>query len=72
MGEPVDQLELLDRLNPTITELSQAIEQEVENYPEARRLVTHPLQQGNRKDVVAPMNEAVSARMWAGDEIDPL
>lgn len=37
-----DLLELLDRLNPTITELSQAIEQEVENCPEAKRLMTHP------------------------------
>jgi transposase len=33
---------LLDRLNPTITELSQAIEQEVEKCPEAQRLRTHP------------------------------
>jgi transposase len=32
----------MDRLNPTITELSQAIEQEVEKWPEARRLMTHP------------------------------
>ena len=30
-----DLLELLDRLNPTIAELSQAIEQEVEKCPEA-------------------------------------
>jgi len=37
-----DLLELMDRLNPTITELSQAIEQEVEKCPEARRLTTHP------------------------------
>jgi transposase len=37
-----DLLELLDRLNPTIAELSQAIEQEVERCPEARRLATHP------------------------------
>jgi len=37
-----DLLELLDRLNPTIAELSQAIEQEVEKWPEARRLMTHP------------------------------
>src|SRR6476620_5420077 len=35
-------LELLDRLNPTIAELSQAIEQEVEKCPEAQRLATHP------------------------------
>ena len=37
-----DLLELLDRLNPTIAELSQAIEQEVEKCPEAQRLRTHP------------------------------
>ena len=37
-----DLLELLDRLNPTITELSQAIEQEAEKCPEAQRLMTHP------------------------------
>jgi transposase len=37
-----DLLELLDRLNPTIAELSQAIEKEVEKCPEARRLRTHP------------------------------
>jgi transposase len=37
-----DLLELLDRLNPTIAELSQAIEQEAEKFPEARCLRTHP------------------------------
>jgi len=37
-----DLLELLDRLNPTITELTQIIEQEVEKCPEAQRLMTHP------------------------------
>ncbi len=37
-----DLLELLDRLNPMITELTQAIEQEVEKCPEAQRLRTHP------------------------------
>jgi transposase len=37
-----DLLELLDRLNPTIAELSQALEQEAEKYPEAQRLMTHP------------------------------
>ena len=37
-----DLLELLDRLNPTIAALSQAIEQEVEKCPEAKRLQTHP------------------------------
>src|ERR1039458_8319408 len=37
-----DLLELMDRLNPTITELSQAIEREVENCAAAKRLMTHP------------------------------
>jgi transposase len=37
-----DLLELLDGLNPTIAELSQAIEQEAEQQPAARRLKTHP------------------------------
>ena len=37
-----DLLELLDRLSPTIAELTQAIEQEVEKCPEAQRLQTHP------------------------------
>ena len=37
-----DLLELLDRLNPTIAELTQAIEQEVEKCPAAKRLMTHP------------------------------
>jgi transposase len=33
---------LLDRLTPTIAELTAAIEQEVEKCPEAQRLQTHP------------------------------
>ena len=37
-----DLLELLDRLDPTIAQLTQAIEQEVEKCPEAQRLRTHP------------------------------
>src|SRR5208283_674660 len=37
-----DLLELLDRLTPTIAELTQAIEGEVEKCPEARRVQTHP------------------------------
>ena len=37
-----DLLELLDRLNPTIAELSQAIEREVQKCPAAQRLMTHP------------------------------
>src|SRR5271165_1541764 len=37
-----DLLELLDRLSPAIADLTQAIEREVENYPAAQRLRTHP------------------------------
>ncbi|HSZ63611.1 MAG TPA: IS110 family transposase [Terriglobales bacterium] len=37
-----DLLELLDRLTPTIAELSDAIEHEVERCPEAQRLQRHP------------------------------
>jgi transposase len=37
-----DLLELLDRLNPTIAELTQAIEQEAEKFPQGVRLMTHP------------------------------
>jgi transposase len=37
-----DLLELLDGLTPTIAELTQAIEREVEKCHEARRLQTHP------------------------------
>src|SRR5262249_38993467 len=33
-----DLLQMLDRLNPTIAELTQAIEQEAEKWPEAQRL----------------------------------
>jgi transposase len=37
-----DLLELLDRLTPTIAELSQAIDEEVGKCPPAQRLRTHP------------------------------
>jgi transposase len=37
-----DLLELLDRLDPTIAQLTRAIEQEVEKCPAAQRLRTHP------------------------------
>jgi transposase len=37
-----DLLELLDRLSPTIAELSQAIEKEADKRPAAQRLMTHP------------------------------
>ena len=35
-------LELLDRMNPTITELTVAVEQEANQRPEVQRLMTHP------------------------------
>jgi transposase len=35
-------LELLDRLNPTIEELTAAVEREARKRPEAMRLMTHP------------------------------
>jgi transposase len=37
-----DLLELMDRLNPTIAELTRAIEQEAENNPAAQCFMTHP------------------------------
>ena len=37
-----DLLELLNRLNPTIEELSAAVEQEAKQRPEVLRLMTHP------------------------------
>src|SRR5208282_1188993 len=37
-----DLLELLDRMNPTIEELTAAIEQEAKKWPEVLRLMTHP------------------------------
>src|SRR3984957_7142551 len=37
-----DLTELLDRLNPTIGELTTAVEQEAKKRPEALRLMTHP------------------------------
>ena len=37
-----DLLELMDRLNPTIAELTQAVEHEAEKCPLAQRLRTHP------------------------------
>ena len=37
-----DLLQMLDQMNPTIGELTQAIEQEAEKCPQAQRLMTHP------------------------------
>jgi len=46
-----DLLELLDRLNPTIAELNQAIDQEVERCPEAQPRPSWPVSQRNRASV---------------------
>jgi transposase len=35
-------LELLDRVDPSVEELTTAVEQEVKKRPEALRLMTHP------------------------------
>jgi transposase len=37
-----DLLELLDRMNPTIEELTAGVEQEAKKWPEVLRLMTHP------------------------------
>jgi transposase len=37
-----DLLELLDRLTPTIDELTAAVEQQAKKWPEVQRLMTHP------------------------------
>jgi len=37
-----DVLQMLDRMSPTIAELTQAIQREAEKRAEARRLMTHP------------------------------
>src|SRR5271155_3145274 len=37
-----DLLELLDRMNPTIEDLTATVEQEAKKWPEALRLMTHP------------------------------
>jgi transposase len=37
-----DLLELLDRMNPPIQELTRAVEQEAKKWPEVLRLITHP------------------------------
>jgi transposase len=37
-----DLLELLDRIDPTIEELTATVEQEARKWPEVRRLMAHP------------------------------
>src|SRR5208282_5678582 len=56
-----DLLELLDRLTPTIAELTAAIEQEVEKCPETQRLQTHPGVGAfaNRSEDVCEMRELI-------------
>src|SRR5580692_6282470 len=41
-GRRKDLLELLDRMNPTIEELTRAVEREARKRPEVERLMTHP------------------------------
>ena len=61
-----DLLELLDRLNPAIADLTQAIEREVENYPAAQRLRTHPSMSTNASAVSTPTPGCVLSRCAAG------
>jgi transposase len=63
-----DLLELLDRLNPTIAKLTQAIEEEVGKCPAARRLQTHP--RGGSPDGIglrANHRESGSVSVWQAD-----
>jgi transposase len=63
-----DLLELLDRLTPTIAELTQAIEQEVEKCPAARRLQNPS--RGRPTDCLglrADYRESGSVSMWQAD-----
>src|SRR5437660_2097401 len=63
-----DLLELLDRLTPTIAELTQAIEQEVEKCPAARRLQTHPgVGPPDGLGLRADYRESGSVSMWQAD-----
>jgi transposase len=63
-----DLLELLDRLNPTIAELSQAIEQEVEKCPAAQRLLTHPGSgSADGTGVRADHRESGAVSVWQAD-----
>ena len=70
-----DLLELLDRLNPTIAELSQAVEQEVEKSPEAQRLATASggrcnhgtgVRADHRRSGTLSMREGSGELSWAG------
>jgi transposase len=63
-----DLLELLDRLNPTIAKLTQAIEQEVEKRSEAQRLQTHPgVGPLTALAVRADYRESGSVPVWQAD-----
>jgi glycine cleavage system regulatory protein len=44
-----DLTELLDRLNPTIEELTTAVQQEAKKRPEVLRLMTHPVWDVSRR-----------------------
>ena len=57
-----DLLELLERMNPTIEELTAAVEREARKWPEVLRLMTHPgvgpLKAGLRVDCSASLIES--------------
>ena len=59
-----DLLELLDRLTPTIAELTRAIEQEVEKCPAAQRLQTHLTMRRGRKIAKVAMARKLSVRLY--------
>src|SRR6267378_89929 len=69
-----DLLELLDRLNPAIGELTAAIEQEAKKWPEVLRLMTHPgvgptngpgLRADHRNSGEVPSRQADRQLHWA-------
>ena len=64
-----DLLELLDRTNPVITDLTAAIEQEADKYPEAQRLMTHPGGSGctYRPGVRADHRGGEALQLWQTD-----
>ena len=65
-----DLLKLLDRLNPTIAELTQAIEQEAEKCPPAQRLRTQLLLDAGAKVDAKDMN-GDSPLTWASWSLRP-
>src|ERR1039458_3650082 len=62
-----DLLELLDRLDPTIAKLTQAIEQEVEKCPAAQRLRTSRRRSPDGVGLCADHRESGSVPVWQAD-----